>query len=443
MVEAFKRYFNVDKKEAKTVGDAPRKAQGVAKADDDAPIIRLVAADLRGRAPRSARPTSTSSRWRTACASASASTACCNDRRRLSEAPAGRRSPRASRSWPRWTSRRSASRRTAASSSRRSARTSTCASRRCPATHGESIVMRLLDKSTSGSSSLERLGFGRRRPASASARIIKRPNGIVLVTGPTGSGKTTTLYAALQELNRPDVKIITAENPVEYHLAGINQCQVQPPDRARLRADPARDAAAGAEHHPGRRDPRQGDGRDRDPGGADGPPRVLDAPHERRAVGAHAPHRHGRASRSSCRPRCCAVMAQRLDAAALPACKAERAARRRGCSRAPASTEAADRGPDALPREGLRRVQRLRATAAAFGIYEVFEMSARAARSDVPAASRTYRLRELAADDRRHDDPARGRRAQGARRVRPRSRKLARASLSKESRRRSRRALTT
>ncbi len=53
-----------------------------------------------------------------------------------------------------------------------------------------------------------------------------RPNGIFLVTGPTGSGKTTTLYAALAELNRPDVKIITAEDPVEYHLAGINQVQV-------------------------------------------------------------------------------------------------------------------------------------------------------------------------------------------------------------------------
>jgi type IV pilus assembly protein PilB len=58
--------------------------------------------------------------------------------------------------------------------------------------------------------------------------VIKRPNGIVLVTGPTGSGKTTTLYAALSELNRPDVKIITAEDPVEYHISGLNQVQVQP-----------------------------------------------------------------------------------------------------------------------------------------------------------------------------------------------------------------------
>ena len=57
--------------------------------------------------------------------------------------------------------------------------------------------------------------------------IIKRPNGIFLVTGPTGSGKTTTLYSALNELNRPDRKIITAEDPVEYYLPGINQCEVK------------------------------------------------------------------------------------------------------------------------------------------------------------------------------------------------------------------------
>ncbi len=94
-----------------------------------------------------------------------------------------------------------------------------------PATHGESIVMRLLDRK-GGLVSLEELGFH----ASDYKRfksLIKRPNGIILVTGPTGSGKTTTLYAALKELNRPDVKIITAENPVEYNLQGINQAQVK------------------------------------------------------------------------------------------------------------------------------------------------------------------------------------------------------------------------
>jgi type IV pilus assembly protein PilB len=94
-----------------------------------------------------------------------------------------------------------------------------------PGTHGESIVMRLLDKKE-GLVSLERLGF-RGEDNDRFQRIIKRPNGLFLVTGPTGSGKTTTLYAALQSLNRPQVKIITAENPVEYHIAGINQAQVR------------------------------------------------------------------------------------------------------------------------------------------------------------------------------------------------------------------------
>ena len=94
-----------------------------------------------------------------------------------------------------------------------------------PATHGESIVMRLLDKKA-GLVGMEELGFFS-TDYKRFKSIIKRPNGIVLVTGPTGSGKTTTLYAALKELNRPDVKIITAENPVEYNIAGINQAQVK------------------------------------------------------------------------------------------------------------------------------------------------------------------------------------------------------------------------
>jgi len=94
-----------------------------------------------------------------------------------------------------------------------------------PASHGETIVMRLLDKER-GLMSLEGLGFeGQDRDRFQS--LIARPNGIVLVTGPTGSGKTTTLYAALQQLNRSDVKIITAEDPVEFNIRGINQCQVK------------------------------------------------------------------------------------------------------------------------------------------------------------------------------------------------------------------------
>ncbi len=94
-----------------------------------------------------------------------------------------------------------------------------------PSNWGESMVMRLLDKET-GLVSLEELGF-HSSDYGRFQRIIKRPNGIFLVTGPTGSGKTTSLYAALKELNRSDVKLITAEDPVEYHIPGINQVQVK------------------------------------------------------------------------------------------------------------------------------------------------------------------------------------------------------------------------
>ena len=94
-----------------------------------------------------------------------------------------------------------------------------------PGNHGETIVMRLLDKEK-GLLSLDALGF-QGPDRDRFERCIARPNGIVLVTGPTGSGKTTTLYAALQQLNRPDVKIITAEDPVEFNIRGINQCQVR------------------------------------------------------------------------------------------------------------------------------------------------------------------------------------------------------------------------
>jgi len=93
-----------------------------------------------------------------------------------------------------------------------------------PCSWGESVVMRILDKAKN-LVGLEILGM-HTGDFDRFQKILKRPNGIFLVTGPTGSGKTTTLYAALQALNRPDVKIITAEDPVEYNLAGINQSQV-------------------------------------------------------------------------------------------------------------------------------------------------------------------------------------------------------------------------
>ncbi len=95
----------------------------------------------------------------------------------------------------------------------------------CPAYHGESIVLRIL-RPDAAKIGLRNLGM-QDDTLDAFHEIINRPNGIFLVTGPTGSGKTTTLYSALQELNRPDRKIITAEDPIEYNFKGINQCQVQ------------------------------------------------------------------------------------------------------------------------------------------------------------------------------------------------------------------------
>jgi general secretion pathway protein E len=95
-----------------------------------------------------------------------------------------------------------------------------------PTLHGESVVIRLLDRE-SVALDFEGLGLageGLRRVLG----IVERPNGIVLVTGPTGSGKTTTLYAALVRLNRTERKILTVEDPVEYQLEGINQVQVKP-----------------------------------------------------------------------------------------------------------------------------------------------------------------------------------------------------------------------
>jgi type IV pilus assembly protein PilB len=95
----------------------------------------------------------------------------------------------------------------------------------CPAYHGESIVLRIL-RPDSVRIGLANLGFEVDNLTQFN-KIIRRPNGIFLVTGPTGSGKTTTLYTALDILNRPDKKIITAEDPVEYNFEGINQCQVK------------------------------------------------------------------------------------------------------------------------------------------------------------------------------------------------------------------------
>jgi type IV pilus assembly protein PilB len=113
-----------------------------------------------------------------------------------------------------------------------------------PTVEGESVVMRLLDKSKKAPT-LEELGLSLAMREELSA-IVRKPTGALLVTGPTGSGKSTTLYAALSEINRPEINIITVEDPVEYRLAGVNQVQINPKAgltfggalRSILRSDP-------------------------------------------------------------------------------------------------------------------------------------------------------------------------------------------------------------
>src|SRR3989440_1099507 len=113
-----------------------------------------------------------------------------------------------------------------------------------PTVEGESVVMRLLDK-TKRAPTLAELGLSDEMRAKLED-IIRRPTGAILSTGPTGSGKSTTLYAALTEINRPEINIITVEDPVEYRLQGLNQVQINPRARvtfapplpAILRSDP-------------------------------------------------------------------------------------------------------------------------------------------------------------------------------------------------------------
>ncbi len=96
-----------------------------------------------------------------------------------------------------------------------------------PTLYGESVVMRILDKSNTSLYDIRRLGFPEDSLREFES-LIRRPHGILLVTGPTGSGKTTTLYSALSAINLPDKKIITIEDPIEYQIEGVNQIPVNP-----------------------------------------------------------------------------------------------------------------------------------------------------------------------------------------------------------------------
>ena len=148
-----------------------------------------------------------------------------------------------------------------------------------PTMFGESVVMRVLDRSNV-QLDLDKIGL-REDDLTLTRTLIHKPNGIIVCTGPTGSGKTTTLYSALRELNDPSSKLITAEDPVEYDIDGIIQCQVRADIemtfarilRSMLRQDP--DIILVGENS------RQGNCRDRRAGISDRAPGLLHPAHQR------------------------------------------------------------------------------------------------------------------------------------------------------------------
>ncbi len=119
-----------------------------------------------------------------------------------------------------------------------------------PCLWGESVVMRILDRK-SVMVELDQLGF-HVDILERWKKLITMPNGVILVTGPTGSGKSTTLYATLNAINDPDTKIVTIEDPVEYNIQGINQVQVHPKGGADLCRRLTRVLATGPGRHDGR-----------------------------------------------------------------------------------------------------------------------------------------------------------------------------------------------
>ena len=147
-----------------------------------------------------------------------------------------------------------------------------------PTAYGESVSLRLLTRS-SIFLGLESLGLNKDEEKII-RKLIDMPHGIILVTGPTGSGKSTSLYAFLSTINSIDQRIITIEEPVEYELPGVNQISVKSEIGLTFASGLRAHFAAGPRCDHGRRSARPGNGGDRHSRGADGPSGVLDAPHE-------------------------------------------------------------------------------------------------------------------------------------------------------------------
>ena len=159
-----------------------------------------------------------------------------------------------------------------------------------PTVYGEKIVMRILDK---GAIPVELTGLGfDERQSKDLTESIQMPHGLMLVTGPTGSGKSTTLYACLNLLNEPDTNICTVEDPVEYKFKGINQVQVKAQVGLTF-ASPCGPFAAGPGRDHGGRGPRPGDGRDLSACRPDRPLRALHDPHQRFALRDKSSGGHG------------------------------------------------------------------------------------------------------------------------------------------------------
>ena len=166
-----------------------------------------------------------------------------------------------------------------------------------PSIHGEDAVLRVLDKESMSEKfhklTLDVVGFSD-EDLRKFRRYIKEPYGMVLVTGPTGSGKTTTLYAALNEIKTDEDKIITIEDPVEYQIARHHADSGEREEGTDLRARAALDSASRSRQDHGGRNPRHRDGADRHQLGADRPPGVHHRPRQQRGGRAGPLPEHGR-----------------------------------------------------------------------------------------------------------------------------------------------------
>jgi general secretion pathway protein E len=193
-----------------------------------------------------------------------------------------------------------------------------------PTAFGEKMVMRIFDPDTAVKD-LDALGFAP-HDAQRWEELIKRPYGIILVTGPTGSGKTTTLYSTLKRVATEEVNVSTVEDPIEMIEPSFNQTQVQPQldfsfaegVRALMRPGPG--------HHHGGRNPRPGNRRNGRAGRTHGPPGVQHPAHQRRDLGRHPSHGTG----YSVLPHQCHAAGRAGPAAGAHAVQGVQAARRRG-----------------------------------------------------------------------------------------------------------------